>query len=295
MMFRRLLTTITLTLSLAFGVALPAFAQSATPACSADPCTSAEVGPFMENIAQACGNTGDCTLCDMEIVVVNVGNWILGIVGALVLLFYVWGGIQWLASAGNSGRVKAGKESIKTATIGLIIIFCAYAAVYSLANALGVGVGGGTCAHTITSSPGVTGGPVSCSTNADVGKPCGTNSQCVPTAAGGSECKTLCAVQNNVDVASDLYSCEDVSSHADWAPNCSANKCDGGNNVQCCNLSAIGRAGTGGGSGPSPTDVCCTAGGITVGPVSPASCDAFINDSGAGSFIRRAPINGTCH
>ena len=52
---------------------------------------------------------------------------ILGIVGALALFMFVYGGVLWMTSAGNSQRVEKGRETLIWATIGLIVIFASYA------------------------------------------------------------------------------------------------------------------------------------------------------------------------
>ncbi len=50
----------------------------------------------------------------------------LGLSGAVALLMFVWGGVQWLISGGSAERVKAGKNTLTWATIGLVVIFTAY-------------------------------------------------------------------------------------------------------------------------------------------------------------------------
>lgn len=55
-----------------------------------------------------------------------IGN-ILGYVGAVALLMFVVGGLMWMTSAGNEQRVKKGKDILTWATMGLVIIFTAYA------------------------------------------------------------------------------------------------------------------------------------------------------------------------
>lgn len=54
---------------------------------------------------------------------------ILGIVGALALLYFVLGGLQWMTSQGSPDKVKKGKETIVWATFGLGIIFLSYSIV----------------------------------------------------------------------------------------------------------------------------------------------------------------------
>ncbi len=50
----------------------------------------------------------------------------LGIVGALTLLMLVWGGFQWLTSAGNPEKVKSGMQTMLWAIIGVILVFASY-------------------------------------------------------------------------------------------------------------------------------------------------------------------------
>ncbi|TSC83673.1 MAG: membrane protein of unknown function [Parcubacteria group bacterium Gr01-1014_13] len=50
----------------------------------------------------------------------------LGIVGALALLMLVWGGFQWLTSAGNPEKVKSGTQTMIWAIIGVVLVFASY-------------------------------------------------------------------------------------------------------------------------------------------------------------------------
>lgn len=61
---------------------------------------------------------------------------LLGISGSVALLMFVWGGFQWLISAGNPDRIKKGKETLIWAAIGLAVIFGAYALVNAVIKAL---------------------------------------------------------------------------------------------------------------------------------------------------------------
>lgn len=62
-------------------------------------------------------------------VVVNYGTILMGVSGAVALIFFIVGGIQMLTSGGNESKVTKGKETVTYATIGLIIIFGAFTAV----------------------------------------------------------------------------------------------------------------------------------------------------------------------
>lgn len=57
----------------------------------------------------------------------RVINSVLGIVGSLALLMFVYGGLIWMTSSGNQEKVKKGRDTLVWAAIGLVIIFSAYA------------------------------------------------------------------------------------------------------------------------------------------------------------------------
>lgn len=50
----------------------------------------------------------------------------MGVIGALVLLMFVWGGFQWLTSAGSPDKVKKGSQTMIWAAIGAILVFSSY-------------------------------------------------------------------------------------------------------------------------------------------------------------------------
>ena len=53
----------------------------------------------------------------------------LGIVGSIALAMFIYGGFTWMTAAGNSEKVQKGKDVLIWATLGLVIIFSAYALV----------------------------------------------------------------------------------------------------------------------------------------------------------------------
>jgi hypothetical protein len=50
----------------------------------------------------------------------------LGIVGALALAVFVYGGVMWMTARGDSAQVKKGQDALKNATIGLFLIMFSY-------------------------------------------------------------------------------------------------------------------------------------------------------------------------
>lgn len=77
---------------------------------------------------------GNCAAADQsgpdpQQLIGKIINAVLGIVGSLALIMFIYGGFTWMLAAGNAEKVKKGKDIIIWATIGLIVIFSAYALV----------------------------------------------------------------------------------------------------------------------------------------------------------------------
>jgi len=62
----------------------------------------------------------------------------LGIVGSIALAMFIYGGFVWMMAAGNAEAVTKGKNILIWATLGLIVIFTAYALVQFVFKGLGV-------------------------------------------------------------------------------------------------------------------------------------------------------------
>ncbi|HTW96761.1 MAG TPA: pilin [Candidatus Methylomirabilis sp.] len=90
------------------------------------------------------GNCGNYTLDDFVALAITIAKWILGVVGAVALLFLVYGGFTLILSGGNEDRVRQGKEILTGAIIGLIIVFTAYLIIQFTLTLLGApGANGG--------------------------------------------------------------------------------------------------------------------------------------------------------
>ena len=57
----------------------------------------------------------------------KVINAIMGFIGSLALLMFVFGGLTWMTSGGSQEKVKKGKDIVIWSALGLIVIFSAYA------------------------------------------------------------------------------------------------------------------------------------------------------------------------
>lgn len=56
----------------------------------------------------------------------NVIRVFLSIAGAIALLMFVYGGIMWILSGGESSKVQAAQKILVNSTIGIILLFGAY-------------------------------------------------------------------------------------------------------------------------------------------------------------------------
>ena len=69
---------------------------------------------------------------------INIAQYVFSFVGALALLFFIYGGFVLILSQGNTDKVKKGKDVMVAAIIGLIVVFGAYTLVKFLGDVVGV-------------------------------------------------------------------------------------------------------------------------------------------------------------
>lgn len=73
---------------------------------------------------------------DINIIIGNVIKGALGIIGALTLFMFVWGGATWLTSAGNPEKIKSGAQTMIFAAVGVLIVFISYIVVNAVLSTL---------------------------------------------------------------------------------------------------------------------------------------------------------------
>lgn len=66
-------------------------------------------------------------IVDVRVLIGRIIQSLLGLVGSLALVMFIYGGFLWMFSGGNQDRVKKGKDVLTWATLGLAIIFTSYA------------------------------------------------------------------------------------------------------------------------------------------------------------------------
>ena len=101
------------------------------------------------------GNCGGYTLNDMVEILPMAANWMLGIVGSLALLMFVYGGLlimlageTTITGTEKTTKVNKGKDAIKNAIVGLIIVFTSYMIIGFIFTATGTSTSGTSWSNT---------------------------------------------------------------------------------------------------------------------------------------------------
>jgi hypothetical protein len=87
--------------------------------------------------AHAAALTNPLGTSDINVIIGNIVQVLLGFSGSIALLMFIWGGFLWLTSAGEPKRVKKGKDTLIWAAAGLVVIFSAYVVLRTLITLLG--------------------------------------------------------------------------------------------------------------------------------------------------------------
>lgn len=81
---------------------------------------------------------GNYTIDDFVILAIRISRIILGIVGSLSLIMFIYGGFMFLISAGSSESITKARKIIIAAIIGLIIVFASYLIIKFVLGAIGI-------------------------------------------------------------------------------------------------------------------------------------------------------------
>lgn len=84
------------------------------------------------------GNCGNYNLDSFVELAVNISRWILGIVGSLTLLMFIYGGIIFLISAGSSEKIGEAKKIITAAVVGLLIVLSSFLIIKFVLLSMGI-------------------------------------------------------------------------------------------------------------------------------------------------------------
>jgi len=115
---KKIYSLIFLTLFIIFGLFLEVSADGLIPdASGSSQCTAA---------GRSATECGDYEVNDFMILALKISQWILGIVGTLTLVMFIYGGFMFLISAGSNEKVSQAKKIIVAAVVGLIIVFASW-------------------------------------------------------------------------------------------------------------------------------------------------------------------------
>ena len=95
-------------------------------------------GAYLNNFA----GTAGYVQTDLPVVVGNIINIVLSLLGLVAVIFIIIGGFMWMTSAGNEEKLKKAKGMIQAAIVGLVIVMLAYVVV-SFVFEKGIGIIGG--------------------------------------------------------------------------------------------------------------------------------------------------------
>ncbi|MFZ2560608.1 MAG: hypothetical protein WAW91_03200 [Candidatus Nanoperiomorbaceae bacterium] len=79
-----------------------------------------------------------------EAIIPRIINIMLFIVGILAVIMLIYGGIRYVLSSGDAGRVKDAKNTVLYAIVGLVVAIFAYAIINWIIQTVGAGAGGGS-------------------------------------------------------------------------------------------------------------------------------------------------------
>ncbi|MBW6440667.1 pilin [Patescibacteria group bacterium] len=66
---------------------------------------------------------------DFDDAILNLTNWILGFAASIAVLALIWGGVQYMTSAGDTSKAENGKKTVSAGLIGLVLAGIAFAIV----------------------------------------------------------------------------------------------------------------------------------------------------------------------
>ena len=73
---------------------------------------------------------------NIPLLVGNIINYVLGILGVLALVMFIYGGLTWMTSEGVPAKINKGRDTLIWAILGLALIFFSYALLNFILGAL---------------------------------------------------------------------------------------------------------------------------------------------------------------
>jgi len=73
-----------------------------------------------------------------EELIVSIINWLLAIIGSIVLLFIIIGGIMYMTAAGNEEQIKRAKRILFYTILGFAVVLISYSLIQEIKKILGI-------------------------------------------------------------------------------------------------------------------------------------------------------------
>lgn len=96
---------------------------------------SVDISSLQGNCYKYC--TGNYEINDFVLVLIIWIERIIGLVGSLALLMFVYGGVVWITAAGVAERISKGRSIMLNALLGIVIVFTSYMIIEFVLGALG--------------------------------------------------------------------------------------------------------------------------------------------------------------
>ena len=107
----------------------------ATPTEIVTICDRPEISDEIKAATGCPGYSG--TTASIETVVTNILNGVIAVLGLVCVVFIIYGGVQYMTSVGDAGKLQKAKHTIMYACIGLIICVLAFAITNFIISILG--------------------------------------------------------------------------------------------------------------------------------------------------------------
>jgi len=154
-------------------------AQAQTGQATAKKFDASKALADLNPLKSVCGKSG----CNIPALIGQIVKTLLGIVGAVALLMFIYGGFVMLTSGGNEQKIGSAKKTLAWAAIGLAVIFLSYSILNFIIGALTTG-GGSSGSGQVS----VTVGNCVCSGGGGYSSQ-GTEAECSVTLAKYKPCK----------------------------------------------------------------------------------------------------------
>ncbi|MFA5155523.1 MAG: pilin [Patescibacteria group bacterium] len=98
------------------------------PVLAADDAQTPAVGDAQTSCPDgACTLTNPLGISTPQAFIGRVVNSVMGLVGSIALVMFVYGGLTWMTSSGSEEKVKKGRDILVWSAVGLVVVFMAYA------------------------------------------------------------------------------------------------------------------------------------------------------------------------